>query len=495
MNALIPIAAPELRLPPHNFEAEMALLGAVLTDPRTISAASEIIAHQHFADDRHAQIWAAIVLLDAQGVKPDVVMLKGHLERADGLQAIGGTQYLSRLRAAAVSTINVKDYARVIRDCWQRRATINVCEDAVVQAHDDQSKSAQSIIESMEAQLCGIVEVSHREAVHIGAAAQTAIDMAEEAHRRGNQLVGITTGFNRLDGMLSGLEPGSVYILAARPSMGKTALGMGIAWNTAKAGNPVAFFSLEMSAAQLGRRVIAPLCGISLSAMKAGDIRDGDGWSKMLAAQKEISGVPIWIDDQAGQTIAAIRARSIRLKRRHALKLIVIDHLGLVMPSPEAAGQGATFAIGQASNAVKRMAKELDVPVLLLHQLNRGVEGREDKRPTLSDLRQSGEIEQDADVVMFIYRESYYLERMRPQKRAGENDIAYHGRTTEWSVLCNEVRGKADVIIGKQRDGPIGTVPMAFDDRTTRFSTLKDEDDAQDALDNGNTPALLPGIP
>jgi replicative DNA helicase len=287
--------------------------------------------------------------------------------------------------------------------------------------------------------------------------------------------VGITTGYTEIDRMLGGLEKANVYVLAARPSMGKTALATGIARNTARAGNRTAIFELEMSAEQLGRRLIAPMCGLSPFDLKVGAIEDANQWQRLLEAQRDLDKLPLWIDDQPGLTPAKIRARARRMKRRKGLDLIIIDHLGIVAPPAEAARQGATYAVGQISNAFKRLAKELDVPVLLLCQLSRATEGRDDKRPTLADLRQSGEIEQDADVVMFIYRDSYYLERARPQKRPGEDEPDYNKRVVDWMGLCDKARGLAEIIVAKQRDGAIGTVKLAFDEAMAKFSNLHGE--------------------
>ncbi|HEY9548072.1 MAG TPA: replicative DNA helicase, partial [Kiloniellaceae bacterium] len=302
-------------------------------------------------------------------------------------------------------------------------------------------------------------------------------------------LSGVGTGLNDLDKLLGGLHRSDLLILAARPSMGKTALATNIAFNVAAAariekdaeGNPVeqrqpvAFFSLEMSAEQLASRVIAERTGVRSDAMRRGDIHD-DEFDKIFEASRELAELPLFVDDTPALSVSQVRTRARRLKRQHGLSLIVVDYLQLMQAPAGKRSDNRVQEVSEITRGLKALAKDLDVPVIALSQLSRAVEQREDKRPQLSDLRESGSIEQDADIVMFIYREQYYAERAEPSQREGEDENKFHERLERWKERCERAYGKAEIIVAKQRHGPIGSREFAFDGDTTRFSDLIADD-------------------
>ena len=467
-----PREMPPFHQPPANHEAEMALLGALLTDNRTLEQASEIVRPEHFADDRHGRIYTAIETLVERGTNASPITLKNYFEQDDGLAEIGGTALLTALAGATVSLRNVKDYARAIADAYLLRQILGTMQwGADLASHPELDKSAPTVLETIETQLFALAETGRVEqpVVTLGEAAGKALELADEAGKRGGGLVGITTGFIDLDRMTGGLEAGNVYVLAGRPSMGKTAAAIWSAWGTARTGSRVLYASLEMSAEQLGRRVAAAIAGVSIHDVKIGNLTEND-WTKLLAVKRELGELPFLIDDRPGQSATAIRNRARRLKRRGGLGLIVVDHLQLMRLGTKI--ENRRLEIGAITSGLKALAKDLGVPVLLLSQLSRAVEQREDKRPTLSDLRESGDIEQDADVVMFVYREHYYAEREKPARKAGEDETKFNGRFVDWEQRVRDCRGKAEIIVAKQRDGAIGSVEMAFDDNTARFQNL-----------------------
>ena len=471
------------REPPHNMEAEQALLGAILTNNEAANKVNDFLRDEHFLVPVHQRIYAAAMKLIERGQIANPVTLKQYFEMDDSLADVGGAQYLARLAGAATTIINVEHYARSIFDLATRRGLIAIGEDMVNDAFDsDIDVDASEQIETAEQRLFSLAESGQRDRgfVEFKVALAQAIELAETAFRRDSMLTGVSTGLVDLDSKLGGLHNSDLLILAGRPAMGKTALATNIAFNAAKLqkersgeGAAVAFFSLEMSAEQLATRILAEQAEISSEKIRRGDI-SGDEFARIVKVSRELSEITLLIDDTPALSISALRTRSRRLKRTHNLGLVVVDYLQLLRPgsrSPENRVQ----EISEITQGLKALAKELNIPVLALSQLSRQVEQREDKRPQLSDLRESGSIEQDSDVVMFVFREDYYHERKQP-----EMDTPEHA---EWQEKAERIHGIAEVIIGKQRHGPTGTVRLMFQRELTRFHNLEASDHLPDDFD------------
>ena len=482
---------PELiRVPPYNIEAEQALLGAIFRNNLAYGRVAEFLAAEHFGNGVHGRIFAAIGKLVERGQVANPVTLKNLFDQDGALTEIGGAQYLTRLAEAAVTIINAEDYGRRIHELHLRRQLIGLGEDVVNDAfHQDLDDPALNQIERAEARLFELASTGQAEGGFrpFNVALTEAIEMAGAAFKRDGRTVGVATGFIDLDKKLGGLHPSDLIILAGRPSMGKTALATNIAFNAAKAyregrgadGRPIAedggvigFFSLEMSAEQLATRILAEESGVSSDRIRRGDVRRED-FDKFMQASQRLERVPLYIDDTPALSVAALRTRARRLKRQQGLGLIVVDYLQLLRPGGQSRGQeNRVQEISEITRGLKAIAKELEVPVLALSQLSRAVEQREDKRPQLSDLRESGSIEQDSDVVMFIFREEYYLSRTEPTRRPEESDDKFNDRYDHWKERCEATYGLAEVIIAKQRHGPIGSVKLHFEAETTRFDNL-----------------------
>ncbi|EDP61820.1 GTP-binding protein EngA [alpha proteobacterium BAL199] len=479
--ALFPgVEAATHREPPHNLEAEQALLGAVLINNRAYERVSEFLRADYFADPVNGRIYEACGRLIDRGQMATPVTLKGLFDQDEALKEVGGAAYLVRLAASVVTVINAEDYGREIRDCFLRRQLIEVGETIVNDAFDrDIDSPATEQIEKAEAHLFNLAENGQAEGgfTEFKTAMAESVSMAEAAFRREGGLAGLSSGLVDLDNLLGGLHSSDLLILAARPAMGKTALAANIAFNIAttnlrdpsQAPLPVAFFSLEMSSEQLATRILAERTGISSEKLRRGQLNDDD-FGRLVQASQELERIPLYIDDTPALPISTMRTRARRLKRQHGLAMIVVDYLQLMRPSPGARVDNRVQEISAISQGLKAIAKELDVPVLALSQLSRAVEQREDKRPVLADLRESGSIEQDADVVMFIFREEYYLAKGQPTERPDESPEKFHDRHDKWKELCEKAYGKAEVIISKQRHGPTGTVTLHFDGATTKFS-------------------------
>ncbi|MGL4396040.1 MAG: replicative DNA helicase [Hyphomicrobium sp.] len=472
------------RQPPHNLEAEQALLGAVLVNNEALDRVSGFLAPAHFYDPLHARIFETLAALIHAGKTATPVTVKSFFENAEPINA-GMTvpQYLGRLAASATTIINAAEYGRTIYDLATRRALIVIGEDLVNTAYDsavDQPPKTQ--IEEAEGRLYGLAEQNKygQGFESFGNALRTAIDMANSAFQRAGHLSGASTGLSDLDHKLGGLQRSDLIILAGRPSMGKTALATNIAYNVAKAyrtepaadgtqtvssGGIVGFFSLEMSCEQLATRILAEQAEISSEKIRRGMI-DENEFRRLSETAHEMSQIPLFIDQTGGITIAQLSARARKLKRQHGLDLLVVDYLQLLAGSKKG-DANRVQEITEITTGLKALAKELHVPVIALSQLSRQVENREDKRPQLSDLRESGSIEQDADVVMFVYREEYYVERTKPAE--GTPEFA------DWMTKMSLASGKAEVIIGKQRHGPVGTVELSFEGQFTRFGNLARE--------------------
>lgn len=466
---LPPLFGLSQRVPPSSIQAEQALLGAIFANNKAMDRIG-LLRPEHFADPIHAKIFERCARRIEAGQIADPYSLAPDFENTHILDDVGGTGYLSQLLTAMVGIINAGDYARVIRDCWLRREFIDIGE-RLVNAAFGESPDADPASIASEA-IARIDEVAMgsgtlKASVTTLDNAMDAAIAAMEAARTHKGPAGISTGFRCIDTRLGGLEPGHVYVIAGRPGMGKSALAHEIAINAARAGVGVLELSLEMSATQLGRRALSAASGVPQFNMKTGFVSDEHA-NRLIRARREIGGLPLTIDDAGGQTPAMIAAKARAAKRKHGLGLLMIDHLNLMRADDADAKHGGTWAVGRASNTVLQIAKDCGCPVLLLAQLNRGPENREDKRPTLADLRQAGDIEQDAYAVGFVYRAEYYLSG-QPERREGENDSKYHDRVNEWENRKRDLAGRAELIWAKVRDGSPGTDDLTFDGPTTSF--------------------------
>src|SRR6056297_2860089 len=463
---------------PHSIEAEQQLLGALLTNNEVYDRVASIIKPHHFYDPVHQRIYETAVARIGKGNLASPVTLKAFLDDDEGLKELGGPAYLAKLAGAAISAFAVRDYAQMIHDMAIRRELIGLGQDIVGKAarvHVD-SEPKDQIVEA-EQKLYQLAEQGQSEKGFQSflAAVTEAVNVANTAYQRDGGLAGISTGLVDMDKKLGGLHKSDLLILAGRPSMGKTSLATNIAFNVAKAyrkgqlqdgtegavdGGVVGFFSLEMSAEQLAGRILAEASEISSHKIRQGDMTESE-FRRFVDAAKELESCPLFIDDTAAIPIAQLAARARRLKRIHGLDLLIVGYLQLVRGTSDNRVQ----EIGEISMGLKAIAKELNIPVMALSQLSRQVESRDDKRPQLSDLRESGSIEQDADVVMFVFREEYYVEREKPSDDRLEEMAA-------WQERMEKLHGKAEVIIGKQRHGPIGSVDLSFEGRFTRFGNL-----------------------
>ncbi|HEX7758030.1 MAG TPA: replicative DNA helicase [Caulobacteraceae bacterium] len=474
----------EISHAPANVEAEQALLGVLLYDNAAYERLSDQLQARHFFEPFHGRLFAAMESHIRRGQLAEPILLAEQFQRDPAFEELGGVRYLADMVDRAPTAANAGDYARVIYDLALRRDLIRIGGEIAQAAQvGDPEKNAREQIESAEQQLFTLAETgASTTGFHSFEKALTgAVTMAAEAYNRDGGLSGISTGLTDLDRMLGGLHPSDLIILAARPSMGKTALGANIAFNVARryawepqpdgtrktvSGGVVAFFSLEMSAEQLAMRLLADVTGVPSDLMRKGEINASE-FGRVRDAAIEIQEAPLFIDDTGGISISKLAARSRRLKRTSGLDLIVIDYVQLVTGSDTSRTENRVQEVTMITQALKSLAKELSVPIIALAQLSRQVENREDKKPQLSDLRESGSIEQDADVVMFIYREAYYLGRTEPRDGTPEH--------LTWVEEMEKIRHHADVIIGKQRHGPIGTIKLHFNDNLTKFSDLARE--------------------
>ena len=481
MSALIRSVGPEtplFRAPPHNIEAEKALLGAILVNNEAIDRVSSFLKPTHFYDPLHGRLYEAASKLILGGKRATPITLKTFFQAAEPVGELTVPQYLGRLAANATTIINAEDYGRTIYDLAIRRQLIGIGETMVNTAFDSPIDAEPAVqIEDAEQKLYELAETGKYGSGFepFSSALTDAIDMAANAYRRDGGLSGLATGFSDLDQRMGGLQPSDLIIIAGRPSMGKTALATNIAYHVAKTyrrdgesdhavdGAVVGFFSLEMSAEQLATRIIAEQAHIPSERIRRGRI-DSDEFDRIVEVSQELQNLPLYIDQTGGITVAQLAARARRLKRQRSLGFIVVDYLQLLSGSSRRAAEGRVQEVSEITTGLKALAKELHVPVLALSQLSRQVEQREDKRPQLSDLRESGSIEQDADVVLFVFRQEYYLERSQPRENTEEH--------RQWQEEMNAVTGKAEVIIGKQRHGPTGTVQLQFTPEFTRFGNL-----------------------
>ena len=476
---------PNYRTPPHNFDAEQALLGAILVNNLAYNRVSEFLQPEHFADAVHGRIFDACAKLIERSQIANPVTLKGFFDQDAELEDIGGAQYLARLAASSVTIINATDYGRAIFDLFLRRQLIGLGEEVINDAYShDLEADAPAQIEGAEQKLFDLATSGQYEGGFspFSKTLTSAIEIAEAAYKREGRLAGQATGFADIDKLLGGLHPSDLVVLAGRPSMGKTALATNIAYHAAKTyktevdedghkkvvdGGVVGFFSLEMSAEQLATRILAEAAGVPSDKIRKGELSNAD-FQRVVGASRKLDAMPLFIDDTPALSVAALRTRARRLKRTHDLSLIVIDYLQLLHPAPGHKPDNRVQEISEMTRGLKALAKELNVPVLALSQLSRAVEQRDNKRPQLADLRESGAIEQDADVVMFIYREEYYLARQEPDPGTE--------KYLEWQDRMGRVHNLAEVNIAKQRHGPIGTVKLFFEGVYTRFQDYIPDD-------------------
>ncbi|UWQ97074.1 replicative DNA helicase [Rhodobacteraceae bacterium M385] len=466
---------------PHNIEAEQQLLGAILTSNDVLDRVDDLVKPDHFHDPVHAEIFTMAAARIAKGLQTDATTLKTFASDIPGLKELGGAEYLVKLQLSAIATSAARDYAQLIHDLAVRRELIELGNRVTDRARamrddvapDDQIVEAESELFALAS--TGSTNKGFQSFLH---ALHDAVHMANEAYNRQGGLAGVSTGLTDLDRMLGGLHRSDLLILAGRPSMGKTSLATNVAFNVAKAfregvkedgsqgtvdGGVVGFFSLEMSSAQLAQRILSEAAEVPSELIRKGDLNEQE-FQRYLKAAGDLERCPLFIDDTPALPIAQVAARARRLKRSpKGLDLLIIDYLQLLKGSGKS--DNRVNEVSEITQGLKAIAKELDIPVIALSQLSRQVESREDKRPQLSDLRESGSIEQDADVVMFVYRGEYYKEREKP----GEDNLE---AMTKWQQDMEHLHGKAEVIIGKQRHGPVGSVELAFEGRFTRFGNL-----------------------
>lgn len=464
---------------PHNIEAEQQLLGAILTNNDVYDRVTSIVRPEHFFEPVHKRIFEITAARIQKNALASPVTIKAFMEDDEGLRELGGPAYLARIAGAAIASYAARDYAQMIYDLAVRRDLIQLGRDISDKAArvEISSEPKEQIVEA-EQRLYqmgeqGVAESGFQSFLR---AVTEAVNVANAAYQRDGGLAGISTGLIDLDKKLGGLHPSDLIILAGRPSMGKTSLATNVAFNIAKAwkkgvkadgtegtvnGGVVGFYSLEMSAEQLAARILSEASEVPSEQIRRGDMTEAE-FRRFVEAAKDLESCPLYIDDTPALPISQVAARARRLKRTHGLDVLMVDYLQLLRGSSK---ESRVQEVSEITQGLKAIAKELNIPVIALSQLSRAVESRDDKRPQLSDLRESGSIEQDADVVMFVFREEYYREREKP----GDHDLE---AMAKWQEIMEKTHGKAEVIIGKQRHGPIGTVELSFEGRFTRFGNL-----------------------
>jgi replicative DNA helicase len=444
-----------LKVPPHSIEAEQSLLGALLLDNQAFDRVADLVSGEDFYRDDHRRIWRHIAKLIEVGRPADVVTVSESVEASEDKDKTGGPAYLGALAQNTPSALNIRRYAELVRERAVQRRLAQVATEIAEGALNPAGKEVGQLLDEAESKIFQIAESGARRdqgLLEIKPVLARVFEKIDHLYHRDNpsDVTGVPTGYVDLDKMTSGLQPGDLVIIAARPSMGKTALALNIAEHVSvDNGLPVAIFSMEMSSTQLAMRMLGSIARVDQHKMRTGRLTDKE-WSDLSEAMGKLHETPIYIDEAGALTALEVRARARRLKRQYSkLGLIVIDYLQLMSASSQ--GENRATEISEISRSLKAMAKELDVPVVALSQLNRAVDQRPDRRPVMSDLRESGAIEQDADVILFIYREVVY----KPD-------------------LPEEQRAIAEVVVGKQRNGPIGTVKLTFLGQHTRFENYQD---------------------
>jgi len=460
---------------PCNIEAEQAVIGSILISNDIYDEISPIIDAQKFFDPIHVKIFTTIEILISKGLLANPITLKNYFENNEGLKELGGHDYLIKITKLATSIKQAVDYANIVQEMHVRRELIKISESVLYQASSNTEieTSGEEMIQNTEKYLFDLAERGHfnRSFIKFDRALKQTIEMAESAHKNEGGIVGVPTGLTDLDSRLGGMHKQDLIIIAGRPSMGKTALATNIAFHAAKniekkgSKSTVAFFSLEMSSEQLSTRILSEQSRIRSNDIRRGKVSEKE-FEQFIETSKNISELPLYIDETPAINIAAISNRSRRIKRLFGLELIVVDYIQL-MRSSGRKEYNRVQEISEITQGLKALAKELDVPVLALSQLSRAVEQRDNKKPQLADLRESGSIEQDADVVMFVYREAYYLENKEPTLGSIEH--------AEWQQKMNEISSLAEIMIGKQRHGPTGNIKVEFEAMYTKFKDLENK--------------------
>ncbi|MDB9705778.1 replicative DNA helicase [Pelagibacteraceae bacterium] len=456
---------------PSNLEAEQALLGSILVNNDIIDEVSNIVNPTTFYDPAHTKIYEVVESLNNKGMIANPITLKNYFEKDNMLNEVGGTEYLVKLTRFSGSTKQAIDYAKVIHEMYLRRELVLISDNLSSETLNAKEQSAEKIIENTEKSLFDLAERGSfsQSFLKFNQALDQTIEMATLAMKNDKGIVGVPTGLTDLDSKLGGLHKSDLVILAGRPSMGKTALATNIAYHAAQTlmsrqeKSSVAFFSLEMSSEQLSTRILSEQAKIKSDDIRRGKVTEEE-INRYIETSRNIYDLPLYIDETPAITIATLSNRARRIKRLFGLNLVVVDYIQLMRAGNLNRNDGRVQEISEITQGLKALAKELGVPVLALSQLSRAVEQRDDKQPQLADLRESGSIEQDADVVMFVYREAYYLERKQPKLGSIEH--------AEWQSKMNDVNGLADIILGKQRHGPTGTVKVEFEGIYTKFKDL-----------------------
>ena len=457
---------------PSNLEAEQALLGSILVNNDIIDEISNIINPISFYDPAHTKIYEVIETLNNKGMIANPITLKNFFEKDNMLNEVGGTEYLVKLTRFSSSTKQAIDYAKVIHEMYLRRELVLISDNLSSETLNAKEETAEKIIENTEKSLFDLAERGSfsQSFLKFNVALDQTIEMATLAMKSDQGIVGVPTGLSDLDEKLGGLHRSDLVILAGRPGMGKTALATNIAYHAAQnllsrqEKSSVAFFSLEMSSEQLSTRILSEQARIKSDDIRRGKVTEEE-INRYIETSRNIYNLPLFIDETPAITIATLSNRARRIKRLFGVSLIVVDYIQLMRAGNTNRNDGRVQEISEITQGLKALAKELGVPVLALSQLSRAVEQRDDKQPQLADLRESGSIEQDADVVMFVYREAYYLERKQPKLGSIEH--------AEWQSKMNDVNGLADIILGKQRHGPTGTVKVEFEGIYTKFKDLR----------------------
>jgi len=460
---------------PCNIEAEQAIIGSVLVSNDIYDEISNIVDSQKFFDPIHVKIYTTIETLISKGLLANPITLKNYFENSEGLKELGGQEYLIKITKFSTSSKQAIDYANIVHEMHVRRELIKISENVLDEARNNEevSVSGEEMIQNAEKSLFDLAERGHfnRSFLRFESALKQTIEMARNAYQNEEGIVGVPTGLTDLDSKLGGMHKQDLLIIAGRPSMGKTALATNIAFHAAKniekkgTKSTVAFFSLEMSSEQLSTRILSEQSKIRSNDIRRGKVSEKE-FEQFIETSKNIFNLPLYIDETPAITVSAISNRSRRIKRLYGLDLIVVDYIQL-MRSGNKKNEGRVQEISEITQSLKALAKELNVPVLALSQLSRAVEQRDDKKPQLADLRESGSIEQDADVVMFVYREAYYLERKEPTLGSIEH--------AEWQQKMDEISRMAEIMIGKQRHGPTGNVKVEFEAQYTKFKDLENK--------------------
>ena len=475
----------------QNIEAEIAVIGCLLWDNRNYEKIADLLNEDHFINKNNKIIFKTIKNLLDKNILVSPITLKNHLENND--IKFDNIKYLNQIKDSAPSTHNVYHYAKIIYELHIKRSLVGIGQNIIQETIENSNElEGYDLIENAENDLYNLSQSGSTERKYspFSQALKSAIDIIDQSFKKDGKIAGLPTGLKDLDKKLGGLHKSDLVIIAGRPSMGKTALGTNIAFNAAKKfkeeedefgnkiivdGGKVAFFSLEMSSEQLATRVLAEQSKITSDKMRKAELSKDD-FTKIAKVSSELQNLNLFIDDNPVLTIPSLRSRARRLKRIYNIDLIIIDYLQLMSGSSNSRNDGRVQEISEITRGLKAIAKELNIPIIALSQLSRQVEQREDKRPQLADLRESGTIEQDSDVVMFIFRESYYLERMEPIKKPDEAEEKYNEKHQRWIELCEKNYNTAEIIIAKQRHGPIGTIKAHFDPNFTKFSDLTSKD-------------------